>query len=285
MPRDSLARLRGWGRAELDKAGIETAGLDARLLLQHATGLSHETLIAEPERLVEADRFRALIARRRAREPVSRIKGGREFYGRSFILGPQTLDPRPDTETLIEAALACAPRAPRLIDLGTGTGCILVTLLCELPEASGLGTDISEPALAIAKFNACRHGVADRACFMTANWFEGVAGRFDLILSNPPYIPTGEINGLMADVRRYDPRATLDGGCDGLEAYRALAEGAGTHLDASGQIIVEIGIGQEAEVTAIFRRAGWHLHHRRRDLSGKTRCLTFCSGKDIEARP
>jgi release factor glutamine methyltransferase len=269
----------------LRQAGMETPELDARLLLCHAAGLTHEAYIARTREELAGDsaaQLDALIARRLAREPVSRIIGCREFYGRDFLVDRYTLDPRPDTETLIEAALELVDdqglrdRPLSLLDLGTGTGCILVTLLAELPKAHGLGTDISDGALALAAANAERLGVADRASFVGSDWLDGIDGKFGLIVSNPPYIPSAEIPGLSEEVARHDPRAALDGGPDGLDAYRRVAARAGQVLDPGGKILVEIGYDQAEAVATIFREAGLTLDGEaaiRRDLAGRPRVV------------
>ena len=265
---------------QLTLRGIETAALDARLLLQAAAGITHADIVAEPDQVLSGDataRFWLLVERRRAFEPVSRILGTREFYGRNFRVTPDVLDPRADTETLIGAVLALAKgRGPlRILDLGTGTGAIVVTLLAELPEATAVASDLSAAALQVAKGNAEALGVANRARFVQANWFDGVAGQFDLIVSNPPYIPLGDIAGLAVDVREFDPPKALDGGPDGLEAYRRLASGAGGHLAPKGHIILEIGAGQENAVNDLFRGQGFVQESRHFDLAGYVRCLVF----------
>jgi release factor glutamine methyltransferase len=271
--------------AKLREAGIATPELDARALLCHAAALSHEALIAgthdrlAPAAFAHLDRS---IARRLEREPVSRITGMREFYGRSFAVAPQALDPRPDTETLIDAALALVQRNGwrdgnlRLLDLGTGTGCILVTLLAELPNAMGIGTDLSQAALGLAAANAMRLGVASRAAFVAADWLDGIGGEFDLVVSNPPYLATGEIAGLAPEVAAYDPRLALDGGPDGLDAYARIAAGAPAILTEGGRLLVEIGASQAAQVSAMFRAAGLALdrdHAIARDLAGRPRVV------------
>jgi release factor glutamine methyltransferase len=278
MPLETARTLIGEARRAFEAVGIETAALDARILLQHAAQLAHEEIAANPDRAIAAakvKRFRELVARRAAREPVSRILGEREFHGRSFEVTQAVLDPRPDTETLIDAALARRPGPKRLLDLGTGSGAIIVTLLAEWPEATGIATDLSAAALEVAERNAGRHKVNERVRFVHGNWFEGVDGQFDLILSNPPYIPSGEIAGLAADVRCFDPLRALDGGPDGLEAFRRIAAGAGRHLAPGGAVLMEIGAGQNAEVEAIFQAAGLSCQETARDLSGHIRCLTF----------
>ena len=237
----------------LRRAGIATPELDARLLLCHAAGLSHAAYIARSrEALQPATRVRldAGLARRLKHEPVARIVGTREFYGRKFHLDPHVLDPRPDTETLIDAALAHVARrglhdSPlKLLDLGTGTGCILITLLAELPRARGLGTDMSCGALASAAKNAMRLGVGPRAAFIAADWLDAIEGKFDLILSNPPYLASGEMAALADEVAAYDPILALDGGPDGLDAYRRIAARAGDVLAEDGRLFVEIGAAQ-----------------------------------------
>jgi release factor glutamine methyltransferase len=269
----------------LSEAGLDTPELDARLLLCHAAGLSHEACIARAHDLLAPDAalsLQAFVQRRACREPVSRITGTREFYGRRFEVDANTLDPRPDTETLIEAALDIAAtkgwtgESLELLDLGTGTGCILITLLAELPRARGLGTDVSEAALNLAAVNAERCGVAARAAFLRSDWLDAVAGRFDLIVSNPPYIPAGEIESLADDVALYDPLLALDGGPDGLEAYRRIASRAARLLAADGILIVEIGAGQADAVAGIFGAAGLRLAEDRpvrRDLAGRPRAV------------
>lgn len=264
----------------LERQGHATPALDARLLLQAAAGLTREAMIADPDRPVAADavaRFRTFIDRRLKGEPVSRILGVREFYGRVFTVTPATLDPRPDTETLIEAALSLMPagRPCRLIDLGTGTGAIALTLLAERPLAEAVLTDISLAALAVARANAESLGVASRATFIAASWFAGVAGRFDLILSNPPYIPAAILPTLQPDVRDFDPGAALDGGPDGLGPYREIAVQALSFLAPQGRVIVEIGEGQAFEIEDIFKAAGWAPESRWKDLAGHVRCLGF----------
>lgn len=270
--------------AALRKAGAETPELDARLLVCHAAGLTHEAFVARageglpPE---AAARLRASLARRAGGEPVSRITGTREFYGRSFAVDERVLDPRPDTEILIEAALDLIDRgagrkAPlRIVDLGTGSGCILITLLAELPNARGLGTDISADALRAAEANAARLGVAERASFAHSDWLEAVSGQFDLIVCNPPYIASGEIDGLAPEVARHDPRLALDGGEDGLDAYRQIARDAAKVLAPGGRILLEIGATQAEAVTGLLGESGLHAGKIgvRRDLAGRPRVL------------
>jgi len=278
MPADRLAALLAAATARLKAAGADTPTLDARLLLQAAAGLSREDLILGPDRPLTPEqlaRFESFIARRERHEPVSRILGEREFYGRVFRVTPDTLDPRPDTETIIEAALPLIPQGGRLLDLGTGTGAIAITLLAERPDARGVATDLSPAALAVAGENARSLGVADRLELREGSWFAPVDGRFDIILSNPPYIPEGDISNLSPDVRNFDPSLALSGGTDGLDPYRIISSGAAAHLAAGGHVLVEIGAGQADDVEAIFAAEGFRPAGRYKDLGGHTRCLGF----------
>lgn len=271
--------------ASLRRAGMATPELDARLLLCHAAGLSHEAYVDKGRNLLRpeaAENLGAAIARRLKHEPVARIVGLREFYGRKFLIDPHALDPRPDTETLIEAALEFVERKGlrdsqlNLLDLGTGTGCILITLLAELPRARGLGTDMSQGALALAAANSSRLGVADRASFVAADWLDAVEGRFDLILSNPPYLASGEIETLADEVAAYDPILALDGGPDGLAAYRLIAASAGEVLAEDGRLLVEIGAAQAEAVAGIVHAAGLRLDPGqgvRPDFAGRPRVV------------
>ncbi len=277
MPETVAALLRK-ARGELEAAGIETAGLDARLLLQAAAGISHEDIVADPHKAIaDTSVFETYVARRKAFEPVSRILGEREFYGRTFKVTPGVLDPRPDTETLVDAVL---PRlktfdAPSVLDLGTGTGILAITLLCEHSRATALATDISPEALRVAACNAARLGVSGRFNAQCTDWFEGVEGRFDLIVSNPPYIPGRDIESLMPDVRKYDPALALDGGADGLAAYRKLAASARAHLTPEGTIAVEIGVDQAEAVRDIFLCSSFNVLDNISDLAGHQRSLIF----------
>jgi len=276
----ALARL----AARLAAAGVEAPRREATLLLRRAAGLSAAALIGAPEaKLGEAAaRVEAFARRREAGEPLSRIEGRREFFGRDFKLTPDVLDPRADTETLVEAALeAFAPRsgeALRLLDFGVGSGAILATLLCEWPRASGLGVDVSEAAAATARANLDALGLGARASVEVGRWGEGLAGPFDVIVSNPPYIRTRDIAGLAREVAGHDPLLALDGGEDGLDAYRALAPQIARLLAPDGRFFLEIGQGQGDEVAAILARAGLRVRERRRDLAGIERVIGGESG-------
>lgn len=245
----------------LDKAGVDTPSRDARLLVAEAAGFDSARLIAEPDRQmtqVECRRLVEMVKRRCAREPVSRILGRREFYGRDFEISPAVLDPRPDSETLIETALALVDeegwraRPIRILDVGTGSGCFLVTLLAELPAASGVGTDVSGDALEVASQNAGRHGVASRARFKIRRSLTGLEEHFDLLVCNPPYISTHEIALLAPEVRDNDPRAALDGGADGLNVYREVIPDLGSVM-SSGWGLFEVGAGQAGAVAELLK--------------------------------
>jgi release factor glutamine methyltransferase len=260
----------------LEAAGIDGAGGDARALLAEAMGVARDRLtlhLGEEMSAAAAARFAAMLARRAAREPVARILGRRLFWGREFIVTPEVLDPRPETECLVAAALE-GPAPARLIDLGTGTGCIAVTLLAEWPGARGVASDLSPGALAVARRNAGRHGVAGRLDLVESDWFAAIEGRFDLIVSNPPYIALAEMAALAPEVRGHDPRPALGDGGDGLSGYRALARGARRHLVPGGRVLVEIGWRQGAAVAAIFAAAGLAGIRVLPDLDGRDRVVS-----------
>lgn len=275
----TLGDLQRSGRARLAAAGVESAALDATLLLCAATGERREAVMAYPERMVAPDAagaYRALIDRRAAREPVSRILGKREFWGLDFALAATVLDPRPDTETLVRAALDWLESRPaaRIADLGTGSGCILLALLHERPEDSGLGIDRSDEVLAVARANAASLGLSARAAFTMGDWSAGLPdASMDLIVSNPPYIPRGDIARLAPEVAAYDPVTALDGGADGLDAYRRLCADLSRVVAPGGAAFLEIGAGQADEVAALLERGGARAVQRFPDLSGRIRCL------------
>ena len=261
--------------------GIDTPELDARVLVAHALGLDHAALAAQGARALapaEIDAIDACAARRLEREPVARIVGAREFWGLNFKLNAATLVPRPETETVVEAALAAlTPRRAgdlKLADLGTGSGALLLALLCELPRAFGIGTDVSVPALECARRNAVALGLCDRAALFACDYAAALAGPFDLIVSNPPYVVRGEIGRLEPEVREFDPWRALDGGPDGLDAYREIAAAAPRLLTASGHLVLELGIGQHQAVAELLTRAGLRVCEARRDLGGVVRALT-----------
>ena len=260
--------------ARLAAAGVAEAPRDARRLLAHAMGIGADRLLlhlGEALTPAAAAAFEVAVAARSARQPVSQITGSRLFWGRAFRVTRDTLDPRPETESLIAAALE-RPFG-RVLDLGTGTGCILFTLLAERPAARGVGTDLSEAALAVAAGNAADLGLAGRVEFLAADWFAGVEGRFDLIVSNPPYITAEEMASLDSDVRDWEPHMALTPGGDGLDAYRAIAAGAGAHLGPGGRLLVEIGRSQGAAVSALFTAAGLGQVRVLPDLDGRDRVV------------
>ncbi|HYM30940.1 MAG TPA: peptide chain release factor N(5)-glutamine methyltransferase [Candidatus Cybelea sp.] len=270
---DAMARFRA--------AGIETARLDAQILLCHALDVRREALISEPEQEMsagESAKFADLVRRRESREPVSHLLGQREFWSLPFRVNADVLDPRSDSETLVAAALDAVPdrnAAIRVLDLGTGSGCLLLALLRELPNAVGLGVDVSAEALLVAADNAERLGLGGRARFRPGNWAEGISERFHLIVSNPPYIPDAEIDRLAPEVARFEPRLALSGGVDGLEAYRQLSNHARPRLYESGTFAVEIGVDQAKAVTGLFEAKELRLGQIGRDLAGIARCLVF----------
>ena len=265
----------------LTDAGIEGAAADGRILAAAAFGLSREDMLRYPDMPLDpgkTETFEKFIDRRVAREPVSRILGKREFRSLEFDIVPATLDPRPDSETLVEAVLERAAglrQAPRLLDIGTGSGCLLLSVLHELPTATGVGTDIDPTALDCARRNASKLELSGQADFVATSWAEGVAGSFDIVLSNPPYIATGEVSHLAPEVAVYDPISALDGGADGLDAYRALSSRIGPVLAEDGVVMLEIGVGQAEGVEAVFATAGFDLIAKRIDLAGRERALLF----------
>ncbi len=243
-----------YGAALLEAAGVGNPRLDARVLLGHATSLPREALLREPLREIDPVPYQTLLARRAAREPLALILGRQEFWSLDFEVSPATLIPRADSETLIEAALAAAPdraRVRSILDLGAGTGCLLLAALTELPAAWGLGVDRSMQAAALASRNARALGLAARAVFVCGDWADAVSGRFDLVLSNPPYIRTADIAGLMPEVAQYEPGGALDGGNDGLGAYRRIMAALPGLLAPGGIAVLELGVGQADAVSAL----------------------------------
>lgn len=265
----------------LHAAGIDSARLDARLLLGDILQVEAAQLVAHPERSLaepEVERFRDLIERRCRHQPVSQLLARREFWGLIFRVTADTLIPRPETETVVERALAGIPdrtQAFRILDLGTGTGCLLLALLHELPRATGLAVDRSPAALAVARANADALGLAERAEFRLGNWTDGLVEQFDMIVSNPPYISTADMEQLVPEVARHEPHLALHGGRDGLDCYRAIARGLRSCLRPDGRLLLEIGAGQGDSVAAIFAAAGFACTGRHEDLAGLQRCLVL----------
>jgi release factor glutamine methyltransferase len=273
----SIGTCLAQGSARLAAAGIGGARKEARLLLSHATGFALEMLIGYPERPVDNRReYERLLARRAAREPLSHLLGRREFWSLDFTVTGDTLDPRADSETVIEAALERIfdrSAALRIADLGTGTGCLLAALLSKLPHASGLALDRDPAAAVIAAHNFAALGFGGRAQVMVGDWGDALSGKFDLVVANPPYIPSDEIGGLQPEVAVYEPRRALDGGRDGLSALRRVIAGLPAMLAAGGTAVVEFGDGQGVAVTGLTVDAGLSVVALQRDLGGRDRCI------------
>lgn len=275
---DALAAL----TRMLDEAGLDSPRRDARFLLRGILGLDGAQMISGSRHLLgaNADRVSEAARRRVAHEPVSRILGRREFYGREFIVTPDVLDPRPDTEAVVDLALdvvkssGLSGQALSIADIGTGSGVLIVTMLAELPNARGVATDISPEALAIARRNAETLGVADRVSFVATTGLDGCRGPFDLVISNPPYISTGEIAGLERDVKDFDPLLALDGGADGFAVYREIARNT-LELKRPLRIVLEVGSTQADAVEKIFVALGARPLGRRVDLGGHTRAVAL----------
>jgi release factor glutamine methyltransferase len=280
----TLAKLHAATRRTLEAAGLPEAALDARLLVEAMTGTTRTLAVIAPEKPVDAEQASAVaraVRRRLSGEPVHRIIGRREFYGLDLALSAHTLEPRPDTEALVDLvlphlrAIAAESGSVRLLDMGTGTGAIALALLREVPQATATATDISAGALDTARANAAQLGLAERFTPLRSDWFAAVESRFDLIVSNPPYIESGAIAGLAPEVRLFDPHAALDGGGDGLDAYRAIAAGSAARLTRHGLVAVEIGHLQKPSVLTIFEAEGFGLLDEKRDLGGRDRALLF----------
>jgi release factor glutamine methyltransferase len=264
--------------------GIETAQRDARLLLLDAAGIEHADLIRAPRETLGADGAAKLAAhttRRLKREPVARILGEWEFWSLPFTLAPDTLIPRPDSETVVSAALVSlgdrrhASDGLRVLDLGTGSGCLLVALLSELPGATGTGVDLSPEAVAVARSNAERNGVGDRAAFFVSDWAEAITGTFDLIVSNPPYIADPVLEGLEPEVRLHDPRRALSGGHDGLDAYRAIIAALPSLMAKGAVAALEIGSDQPESVSLLARQNGFRVEGPYADFGARPRALVL----------
>lgn len=271
-----------WMAAALQAAGVPDARRDARLLVAHGLGISSQRVLMDSDRALtqtEQSTLAAICTRRCQREPVSRIVGSRGFWTLDFALTPDTLDPRPDTETLIEAVLAARPdqqAALRMVDFGTGSGCILLALLSEYPAATGLGRDIAPGAVAAAAANAERNGLSNRAIFECGNWAEGLperGARFDVIVSNPPYIAEHEIKDLDPEVTRYDPMRALVSGPSGLEDYQRLIPQLAGILAPGGLVAFEVGFTQADSVAELLLNQGFSEVWTRSDLGGVVRCV------------
>ncbi|HVB18599.1 MAG TPA: peptide chain release factor N(5)-glutamine methyltransferase [Stellaceae bacterium] len=279
LPAATIGSVLDDAAAVLAASGFDESRREARRLVAAALGLSAAAVFAHPERALDAGeeaRFAAALLRRRAYEPLSRIVGCREFWGLEFMLSADTLDPRPESETVVDAVLSLLPdrtRCYRFLDLGTGTGCLLLALLSECRAACGLGVDIASGAVATARRNAERLGLGDRAHFAVGDWAQAVAGEFDAVVANPPYIAAPEIADLPAVVRDHDPRRALDGGADGLAAYRAIAGDVPRLLRPGGIFATEVGSGQAAAVAALLAQSGLDVDGFVLDLAGISRVV------------
>ena len=277
-----LSEIRVSVISRLQAVGIDDAAYEMSRLLALALGMSRADLISDRQLTdSEVQAIDAVVTRRCSREPLDRIEGQRGFYGMEFGLSAATLSPRADTETLVDVALECLRDhpAPRILDLGTGTGCVLLALLMNSPTARGVGVDIAPLAIEQAQDNAAQLGLLNRAAFIRSDWYTNVDGVFDIIVSNPPYIPSAVIPQLDAEVRDYDPLAALDGGADGLDMYRIIFAGAAAHLQTDGVVAVEIGQGQETDVQMIAAMHGFALRAQRADLAGIIRVLAFARAR------
>jgi release factor glutamine methyltransferase len=271
----------------LRAAAIDGPRMEARLLLSHVLDCRAEDLLRDPRARVPQDqarRFAGLVQRRVQHEPMAFLLGWQEFWSLRFAVSPATLIPRADSEALVEAALAAFTKrqAPlRVLDLGTGTGCLLLAVLSEFPHATGVGVDRSAAAVALAAENARALGLAGRAAFLVADWAAPLAGLFDLVLSNPPYIEAAAIPGLMPEVARHEPASALDGGADGLAAYRAILADVPRLLAPGGTAVLELGAGQALAVGALARQAGLVSLGTRPDLGGIDRALVLSAGSGL----
>lgn len=276
----TIGSLLTTAQARLKSAGVDTPRLDAILLLAEASRWSEDLIRSRPDTPISAEKaaaFEAMVQRRLRREPVSKILGRREFWSLEFRTSPDVLDPRADSETLISAVLAAIPdrnAALRIVDFGTGSGCLLLSLLHELPSATGVGIDVSPPALAVARENADRFALSARCLFRLGSWGKGIEGTFDILISNPPYIESGVVPGLEPEVADYDPLLALDGGADGLDAYRALIPDM-ARLAAKGAFAaLEVGLGQDVAVSRLLGESGFGEIAVMPDLGGIGRVVT-----------
>lgn len=271
-------------RKRLEAAGIDTPVLDARLLLEAGAGVSRLEIVTDPRRVIDdaqVDAVNALTKRREAREPVSHILGRKHFWTLDLAVNANVLTPRPETEFVVEAGLqetlpADAPH--RILDLGAGSGAIILALLKDRPNATGVAIDVSDRALELVRLNAEQLGVADRLEIRQANWAEGLDERFDLVVSNPPYIQTGDIDGLAPEVSRFEPRLALDGGADGFVAYRIIIAALPRLLKPGAAFALEVGLGQAEGVAALAEAAGLSTSEPRRDLAGIPRVVVGHAG-------
>lgn len=283
-----IAEILVQAKKDLDASGVGSSRLDSLILLSYAISFSREQLIFNPD--FELDKaqqqnFFALLERRKARQPVSQIIGKREFFGGDFFVNSDVLDPRPDSESLIELVLERFPNRDKkikILELGVGSGCLIITLLKAFKNAAAIGFDASDKALEVAKKNAQNHQVLQRLKLQNSNLFSALndGQKFDLIISNPPYIPSKEIENLQDEIRLFEPLLALDGGVDGLDFYRKIAAQSQNFLAENGQIILEIGFGQKAEISEIFAQENFFLAAFKLDLPGVERVLCFVKNHD-----
>jgi release factor glutamine methyltransferase len=276
---ETIGSMLAEAAATLSQAGFGAPRRIARRLVGSALGFAPAELLGHPERVLDKahiEQVRQILGRTVECEPLSRILGRREFWGLEFVLSADTLDPRPETETVVEVVLRRIPErgAPlRFLDLGTGTGCILLALLSEFQGAIGYGVDVAAGAAMTARANAAALGMAERACFVVGDWGSAILGRFDVIVANPPYIARSMLGDLPREVALYDPPRALDGGTDGLDTYRAIAPDLRRLLQPRGLFVCEIGLGQASAVAAILQASGLAIEGREHDLAGVARCL------------
>ena len=276
-----LGQILQQSKLMLRDCGVPSYSLDSFLLLNSALNLSREYIICNPDYIVsdnDFEKYNTLLQRRLKREPISHILGVREFWGRDFKVTSDTLDPRPDSETLIESVLDIyknSDKELKIIDFGTGTGCLLLTILLEFPNAIGVGVDISKAALEVAKDNVIKLGLAKRTSFVVSNWGKEIKGKFDLIISNPPYIKRSDIKRLDPEVSVYEPKLALDGGSNGLDCYNELAPFVASGLFDDGFLVLEHGMSQEDDIRVIFESYGLQFVANRKDLLGINRCIIF----------
>lgn len=266
-------------KKSLLESGCSSAFLDAELLMAHVLGKNREFIIGRPEYELsekESAEYNELLNRRKNREPVAKIIGKKEFWGREFFVNSATLDPRPDSECLIEAVFEIFPdknQPLKIIDFGTGTGCLLLTVLAEYPNSQAIGVDIDRNTLDIAIKNAEKLGLAKRSKFILNDWAKGIEGKFDLIISNPPYIKNSDIKNLEPEVSIHEPYTALAGGWDGLDCYRTIAPSVNNLLEKDAYLIFEFGMGQEEAVKTIFEKCGIRFVSFKRDMAGIIRCI------------
>lgn len=281
IPTIKLALL--YGRNKLLDAKIESYSLDARILLAYALNLSKEKLIISLDKSIDEDQwlfYQQLIERREKFEPIAYLVGAKEFFSLEFKVNHNTLIPRPDSETLIETVLEYFPNKNdeiKILDLGTGTGCLLLTLLIQYPTAIGIGIDISIDTLQIAHYNSLSLNLKNRTIFIQSDWISSLSQniKYDIIVSNPPYIEQQNLQGLAEEVKNYEPNLALNGGLDGLDCYRVIASNIGSFLNSNGKIFLEIGYNQEEKVKEIFKNNNIDFISEHRDLNNIIRCIVF----------